>query len=132
MKLLKRLLESLFGTGRSKSSLLKEWTTPRSLPLGMTEFHEWAERIIAAAMVKADVESQKYALSDMILHLNPTEDHKEDAFFIKRLRKVAQNEIAAGFRNATYQKRKALADATAKLESANGADSQVQVEQGGH
>jgi hypothetical protein len=30
----------------------------------------------------------------MIMHLGPAEDHKEDAHFIKYLRKVAVNQVA--------------------------------------
>jgi hypothetical protein len=62
--------------------------------MGRTEFEAWADRIVSGAMVSADVESQKYACANMILHLGPTEDHKPDAFFIHSLRKVAANQVA--------------------------------------
>lgn len=78
--------------------LISEWTKLRALPMGRQEFEEWSDRIIEAAMVDADPAGQKFALADMITHLNPTEDHKEDAYFIKRLRKVAQNQVAVAIR----------------------------------
>ncbi len=83
-----------FSKSISKSELLAEWTTKRPLPLGRKEFMAWSDRIIAAAMIPADVQSQRAALADMILHLGPTEDHKEDAHFIKTLRKVSVNQVA--------------------------------------
>ena len=92
----------LFGKVRGKnaastpvaviSDQLKE---PRPLPMGVKEFHRWADRIIGGALIPgADHESQKFAIANMILHLGPTESHKEDAFFIHMLRKVAINQVA--------------------------------------
>lgn len=66
----------------------------RPLPLGMAEFDAWADRIVKAAALPADSESQKFALAEMIMHLNPREDFKDDAFFIHSLRKAAANQIA--------------------------------------
>lgn len=87
---------------------------PRPLPLGMTEFEEWSARIIAGSMLTADVASQKFALANQLMHLGPTEDHKEDIFFIKTLRKFAVNQIADGVRRQLHEERKA---ATAKAEA---------------
>ena len=66
----------------------------RPLPLGMTEFDEWSDRIISGALVTADHESQKFALASMIKMMGPTEDHKEDIFFMKSLRRSAMEQIA--------------------------------------
>lgn len=67
----------------------------RALPQGGTEFEEWSDRIIAGAMVPtSDTISLKYALANMIMHIPATEDHREDAFFIKQLRKSAANQVA--------------------------------------
>jgi hypothetical protein len=71
---------------------------PMPLPMGRKEFHEWANRIIDGAMITADPDSQKFALADMLLHLNPTESHKADAYFIHCLRKVAVNQVADAIR----------------------------------
>jgi hypothetical protein len=66
----------------------------RPLPMGMTEFEEWSDRIISGALCQAEHDSQKFALAEMIMHLGPTEDFKEDAYFIHYLRKSACNQIA--------------------------------------
>lgn len=93
-----------FSKEISKEQFLKDWTEKKPLPMGRADFEAWSNRIISAAMVSADAESQKFALSDMILHLGPTEDHKEDAFFIKMLRKVAVNQIANAIREEIRDK----------------------------
>jgi len=67
----------------------------RPLPLGMQEFEDWSDRVISGALLQADVISQKHALANMLVHeLGPTESHKEDGWFIHRLRKNAANIIA--------------------------------------
>ena len=101
-----------------KYRLIKEMQEPRPLPLGVTEFHEWSDRIIKAAMLTATPESQKFALSDMILHLNPTEDHKDDAFFIKTLRKTAINQVADQMRQDLRNAAKARYEAEMMLKKA--------------
>ncbi len=82
----------------------------RPLPLGRTEFEEWSDRIIAGAMLAAGPEGtdalrigQKFALADMLMHIAPTESHKEDAFFIHSLRNTAVRQVAHSMR-AEYQK----------------------------
>lgn len=93
------------------SEQLKEY---RPLPMGRTEFEEWSDRLIAGAVVGADVPSQKYALANLLLHLGPTEDHKPDIFFIKSLRKFAVNQVADAIRQELYAARKAVGDSEAK------------------
>lgn len=66
----------------------------RPLPQGATEFEEWSDRIISGSLITADTMSLKYALANMIMHLGPTESHKEDAFFIHQLKKSAANQVA--------------------------------------
>lgn len=79
---------------------------PRPLPIGRTEFEEWAERIIAGAMIPgATAEDQKYALGGMIMALGPTESHKPDAHFIHSLRKVACSQTAHTIMQEIYFKR---------------------------
>lgn len=87
--------------------LIAEMTEKRPLPLGRAEFEIWSDRIIAGAMIQADVASLKYALANMIMQLQPTEDHKDDAFFIKSLRKVAVNQVADAIRQEIFAARKA-------------------------
>lgn len=78
----------------SKKTILEQLNEPRALPMGRKEFEEWSDRIIAGAMLTATAESQKFTLANLLLHLGPTESHKEDAFFIHSLRKFAVNQIA--------------------------------------
>lgn len=110
-----------FSKSVSKQQLLKEWTEKRPLPLGRAEFEAWSDNIIQAAMLSADPQSQKYALADMITHLGSTEDHKEDAYFIKTLRKVAVNQVAVDIRKEIYDAKKAAGDKAA-AEAASGKD----------
>lgn len=67
---------------------------PRPLPVGAGEFDTWADRIVSGACLPADPDSQKFAIASMVLHLGPTESHKEDAYFIHSLRKSAANQVA--------------------------------------
>ena len=92
----------------SKKKIMQQLLEKRPLPIGMTEFEEWSNRIISGALIPAEVEDQKFALADMITHLGPTEDHKEDAHFIKYLRKVAVNQIAVAKREEIRNEKKKL------------------------
>lgn len=76
---------------------------PKSLPVGMTEFEEWANRIILGSLLQADTESMKFTLASMILSLGPTESHKPDAYFIHGLRKAAANQIAHANQQAIHK-----------------------------
>ncbi len=79
----------------------------RPLPIGIPQFLEWSDRIIAGAMVEANHDDQRYALANEILHLKPTEDHKDDAYWIHILRKLAVNQTADGWRQAYFKEKKA-------------------------
>jgi hypothetical protein len=109
--------------------LKKEMMEKKPLPIGMTQFNEWADRIIAGAGVDASIRSQKWTLAEMVMHLNPTEAFKEDAHFILKLRKAAVNETCAAVMREIkeqHEAEKKLAEATApiKLEAVNGAVSE--------
>lgn len=82
----------------SKEKFSQELLEKRDLPMGRKEFELWSDRIIAIANVPADSQSQKFALADFITHLDATECFKEDAYFIKMLRKVAVNQVAVAMR----------------------------------
>ncbi len=97
MNLFYRLIAWLTGKNLNstpKALVLDQLNEMRPLPLGMTEFEEWSDRLIAGALLPADPMSQKFALAEMIMHLKPTDDHCNDGFFIKSLRKTAANQIA--------------------------------------
>lgn len=76
------------------SVILDQMTEKRPLPVGMTEFDIWSDRVISGTGLPATPESQKFALAQMLINLKPTEDHECDAYFIKALRKSAINQIA--------------------------------------
>lgn len=83
----------------SAKTIINQLNERRPLPMGKTEFEEWSDRIISGALVPgATVESQKFTLANLLLHLGPTESHKEDAFFIHSLRKFATNQVADAIR----------------------------------
>jgi hypothetical protein len=103
--MLHRLIPKLLGRNLDSTPadvIVAQINEPRPLPLGRRDFGEWAHRIITGAMLPvvegedaiAFIESQKFALATMIMHLGPTESHKPDAFFIHSLRKSASNQVA--------------------------------------
>jgi hypothetical protein len=97
-----------------KEVIIDQMNEPRPLPMGLTEFHEWSDRIIGGALLPCEpdkleifIESQKFALANMLMHLGPTESHKPDAFFIHSLRKFAVNQVADAVRVELRDKAKA-------------------------
>lgn len=111
-----------------KEVILDQMHEPRPLPMGRQEFEEWAGRIISGALVpggdddkEAFIDSQKFALAEMIMHLGKTESHKPDAYFIHTLRKGAVNQVAHTFMvelKAKHEARKkAQAEAAAPAET---------------
>jgi len=92
----------------STKTIVDQMHERRPLPMGRAEFEEWSDRIIAGALIPgATVESQKWTLANLLLHLGPTESHKEDAFFIHSLRKFATNQVADAMRNEIRDAEKA-------------------------
>ena len=89
-----------------RKTIISQMNEARPLPQGRTEFYTWADRIISGALVDADVQSKYWTLANLILHLGPTESHKEDAFFIHSLRKLAANQVADTIRIEIREKRK--------------------------
>jgi hypothetical protein len=123
-------LPKLFGKNLKstpKEVIIDQLNEPRPLPMGRQDFDEWAERIIAGALIpneagkvfqvvkseedKFDYEvfknSQKFCLANMLMHLSPTESHKPDAFFIHSLRKFAVNQVADNVRREIHEAAKA-------------------------
>lgn len=78
------------SVGDMKGELLER----RPLPIGRTQFNEWADRIIKAAAVEASERSLKQALGHMLMHLAPTEAFREDAYFALQLRNGAIKQTA--------------------------------------
>lgn len=98
--------------------MLKELKEQRPLPLGRKEFDYWSDRIIGLASINgATVESQKFALAEMILHVKPTQSFESYGYFVHQLRKGAANQVAHTVftelkekRNARANEEKVLAD----------------------
>lgn len=79
----------------------------RPLPVGMSEFDPWAERIIQATGLPASYRSMKAALAQMIIHdCGDTQCFKEDAFFVLKLRKYASNQIAQAVFEEIHKQKK--------------------------
>lgn len=97
-----------------KMKIQLEACEKQPLPIGLEEFHSWAERIIKKADLPATLESQKYTLANLILHMKPTEAFCEDLYFINCLRKAAANQVADYYRQKEYQETK---DRLAKQEA---------------
>lgn len=87
----------------------------RPLPLGRQEFEDWTDRIISGALLPVPPSQQKFVLADMLLHCGPQEDHKEDAFFIKGMRKFAVNQVAVMMRQEIKDQQNAQKAAEGKV-----------------
>lgn len=105
MKILFSWLAKIMGRNTQytpKEVIAQQLLEPRPLPMGKEEFHEWSERIISGALLPMDPaadpvsfkDSQRFALAELIMHIDPKESHKPDGYFINCLRKVASNQVA--------------------------------------
>ena len=98
----------------SVGDMREEMLQRRPLPIGKTQFDEWADRIIKASLVEADYESLKYILCERLQHIGPTDAFREDAYFILQLRTIAVKETAFNiFQEIKRNREKKLAEATA-------------------
>lgn len=106
-----------------KSVLLLALEEPKQLPMGMTEFHQFAKRIGSGANVPGLTEdSIKTCLVGAIMSLKPTEAFVSDGYFINVVRRQAAQEVAfAAFQQIKENQKKKQAEATApKLEAVAG------------
>lgn len=92
---------------RTVDSIKDTLTQKQPLPTGVTEFHAWADRIIAGACLTADADSQKFALANTLMHLGPTVAFEQDIYFIHTLRKFAVNQVADAMRTEIRDQAKA-------------------------
>jgi hypothetical protein len=83
------------------------------LPRGITEFHVWADEIIALAGLPNN-DSIKFALAVAITHLGPTEASKPKQYFIDTLSKGAATQVAFAVMDQLKSKQQALKDEAAK------------------
>lgn len=75
---------------------------PTPLPVGLTEFNEWADSIIELSTHQfADRDSLYQALANMIIHASPAKSsdtpkaYMPKNFFVMGLRKGAANQVAS-------------------------------------
>jgi len=64
------------------------------LPIGVTEFNEWADSIVELSGLPAN-ESMKFALSNIIMQLKPDQAYVSKRYLANILLKAAANEVAA-------------------------------------
>lgn len=92
---------------------------PSKLPVGMTEFEAFTGDIIALSGKYADEDSLKFAISTMILHADAHHAYIPKQYFVRRLRKVAANQVAsAAMTDIKYKQAEAQALALKQAEEA--------------
>jgi hypothetical protein len=96
----------------------------RPLPMGMIEFHEWSNRIIAGACIPgATVESQKFSLAHMATTLqHPFEC---DGWFINKLRKAATDQTCRAYLDEVQDKARARLKSQAEKTEAEFVSGQI-------
>lgn len=102
---------------------------PSPLPVGMTEFGEWQESILALSKVP-DNESTRFALAVMILHLDPHRSSKSKNYFVRCLNKSAANELANAMAMDIKSKQKARIEAEEAAKKATSAQALADGPQG--
>lgn len=104
-----------------KWGLKKKLLEKHPLPVGVTEFHAWSNRIIKAAGLPSTIQSQKYVLANVICNnCGPAVGFESDAYFISYLRKDAANAIADQMRRDIYAERKQSQSAASAPSGTNG------------
>lgn len=73
---------------------------PRRLPVGVSEFHRFADRVLSMSGKYADDNSMRFALASMIIYLKDQKDGTPiasvpDSYFLASLRKSAANQVAS-------------------------------------
>lgn len=106
---------------------------PTALPIGVTEFNDWADSILEANPDLPNNDSMRFALATMVLHLEstskvevnllivklqiPTSGIKSKHFFAQSLRKSASNQIAAAAMHELKEKQQAQMKAEAEAKA---------------
>lgn len=84
---------------------------PHKLPVGLTEFHNFSDSIIELSGEYADRDSLKFAIATMILHAGEARGSLSKQYFVRRLRKVAANQVAGQVFTDIKEKQKAAQEA---------------------
>lgn len=89
---------------------------PRRLPVGLSEYEVWSDRIATLAGNLADKDSIRFVLASQIMHLGPQRSSVSDQFFIRSLRKGAANQVASQvFQDIKQKQQEAKAAAEKQL-----------------
>lgn len=88
---------------------------PSKLPVGMSEFEEFSNSILALSGKYADEDSLKFAIASMIIHLPAGKGSAPKNFFVRSLRKSAANQVAS----QVFQDIKARLEAKQQAEKAS-------------
>lgn len=67
---------------------------PTQLPIGVTDFHSWADDIVQLSGAP-DNDSSRYTLGLMLPQLAPNVDRKSKNHFVKCIRKAMANQVAS-------------------------------------
>lgn len=68
---------------------------PRKLPVGLSEFDAFVERVLSQSGRFADDTSLKFALASILIHADSKFGSLPDKYFIDRLVKSAANQVAS-------------------------------------
>lgn len=101
---------------------------PRPLPVGMSEFMIWSDRIISLSGQFADADSMRFALASQIMHLGAQKSRVPDQFFVSSMRKAAANQVASQvFQDIKTKQMQAAQDAAQQAEATAKAQNEQQV-----
>lgn len=70
---------------------------PSPIPTGMQAFYAWSDDLSSTYwMPTEDVDSIRYALATVIMHLGPTAAYRSQYYFVLTLRASAAKQVAGG------------------------------------
>lgn len=79
----------------TRRKLIRDAKKPSKLPVGLTEFNEFCDDVIAISGEFADRDSMVYAIASNIIHIKHDCDAVPKAYFAQCLRKAAANQVAS-------------------------------------
>jgi hypothetical protein len=92
---------------------------PTKLPVGMTEFHKFANEVIELSGKYADDDSMKFAIASQVMHLGAQTSSAPKNYFVRSLRKAAANQVASQvFQDVKIKQQEAAKQAAAAEETA--------------
>lgn len=91
---------------------------PSSLPSGMTEFNAWSDSLASTyTLPTQDVDSVRFSLASIIMHLGPSSSHVSKYYFYKMLKAAAAKQVAGAAFYEIKQAQQAKAAAAAQVAS---------------